>query len=119
MSPQQILRELIEAAIVWRKTKRVYLALADSKTSPEAETHAARKEHLRAVERLDKAVAEFEKLPAALRRRPKKPIPWKQLLDSTAVALTTLSRATSAPGHPLVEAHVIDQSKVIDMPMDK
>jgi hypothetical protein len=117
-----MLRELLEAASLWRKTKGVYLAASDSKTTPEGEVAAARKEHLRAVERLDRAVEGFEKLLVVMKRTkrgPKKPIPWKQLLDSAAVALTTLSKATNVPGHPLVEATVIDQSRVIDMPVDK
>jgi hypothetical protein len=120
MDPKQIGQELAEASVVWKKTKDVYLALGDSKAASPDEVEAARRAHLQAVKRLDKAVTVLMKLPLSLRRakRPKKPIPWKGLLDSTAVALATLSRATDEPRHPLIDVRPIDQSKVIDVQVE-
>jgi hypothetical protein len=118
-SPSQILRELAEAAIVWRKTKAQYLAMADSKTVKADELTGARKVHLQAVARLDAATLAFERLQAQFksgaRNVVKKAVPWKKIVDSIAMASTVISKATDNGGTPsrFVEA------KVIDMPVDK
>lgn len=118
-APQTVLRELVEAAMVWRTTKATYLALADSKSSPEARVAAARREHLQAVVKLDKAVLAFEQLMAGRKLGKRKngaPIPWKKMIDGLAVVAGTLSKATDAAAPSMKP---IDMSKVIDMPQEK
>lgn len=119
-SPSQILRELAEAAILWRATKAQYLDLADRKTAKPADVAAARKRHMQAVARLDTATLAFERLQLAVkngaRGMVKKAIPWKKIVDGVAAAATIVSKATDNGGHPpskFVEA------QVIDMPVDK
>jgi hypothetical protein len=113
-SPPQILRELAESAIEWRKTKAVYLAAAAAGTGSDRKATAARQVHLKAVDRLEKAVVAFEQLTFGGKARKKKaPIPWKKLLDGVAVAASALSKATNGAA-----PHSIDMSKVIDMRKD-
>lgn len=116
-APQTVLRELVEAAMAWRTTKATYLALSDSKAAPAARVATARREHLQAVMRLDKAVLAFEQLMATGRtgKRSKK-IPWKKVLDGVAVITSAVSKATSEPAVP--QPRPIDMSKVIDMPQE-
>lgn len=112
-SPQTILKELVEAAILWRSTKATYLAAADSKSTPAGHLGRARKEHMAAVARLDKAVLAFEQLMGGRKLGKRKtPIPWKKMIDGLAVVAGTLSKATDGP-------KPIDMSKVIDMPQEK
>lgn len=113
-APQTVLRELVEAAMAWRTTKATYLALSDSKAAPESRVVTARREHLQAVARLDKAVLAFEQLTAAGRVGKRKKIPWKKVLDGVAVITTSLSKVTE----PSVSQRPIDMSKVIDMPQE-
>lgn len=116
-NPSSVLRELVEAAIAWRKTKQAYLAFSDSKSAPTSDVEASRKRHMQAVYRLDNAVKAFEELTFKLKKSsPKKNgtnLPWKKIVDSIAMAATALSKATDAPAHPIVTA------KVIDMPQEK
>jgi hypothetical protein len=118
-SPPQILRELAEAAILWRVTKAHYLDLADRKTAKDTEVAAARKRHMQAVARLDTATLAFERLQLSFKNGArgvvKKAIPWKKIVDGVAAAATIVSKATDSGGPPskFVEA------KVIDMPVDK
>lgn len=126
-SPPQVLRELVEAAILWRKTKVVYLAKANDKNLTEADVSAARKVHMQAVGKLESAVLAFERLGRTTKgKRPKKPIDWKKLIDGVSMVSGTLSRITDPgrvtdvePERKIVEARAVDMSNVIDMPVDK
>jgi hypothetical protein len=91
-----MLRELAEAAIYWRTTKNFYLTASKKQPANPAEVAKLRKTHLQAVSRLDKAVAEFEKLPEAVRKlkKRKKPLDWKKIVDGVAAATSALSKAT-------------------------
>jgi hypothetical protein len=109
-SPSQVLRELLEAAVLWRKTKVSYLAATERKHADESKVTKLRKEHMQAVGRLERAVLAFEQLPQTLRKAVtgKKPVDWKKLVDSVATAATALSKATDAQ-------RPIDMSRVIDV----
>ena len=117
-NPQQILRELAEAAILWRKTKNTYLALSEKKPATDAEVVKARKLHLQAVVRLDQATAVFEKLPAIIRKGKSKPINWKKIVDGVAGIATAVSKATDSQQRILditsSKPAILDMSKVID-----
>lgn len=127
-TPNQILRELIEAAFEWQKTKQELLSVSDKKTEYsedemekfEKELVKARKVHLRAVKRLDYAVTSFSKIPLAMRKKKTQPLNWKKLLDSVAAATSALSKATDrqdfidiAKGGTRLPP--FDPSKVIDV----
>jgi len=115
-SPPQILRELAEAAIQWRRTKVTYLAVSNDKRSKEADVAAARRLHMQAVLRLEKAVIAFEKLNFAFKRGgskavqqlQKKPLDWKKMIDGVAMAAGALSKATDGQATSIAKAKVID-----------
>ncbi len=115
-SPPAILRELAMAALLWQDTKSKYLAAAASK-APEKEVSVARRVHLQAVERLDRATSKFRELQAWLKspsgRLTKKPIDWKGWVDKVAFVATAVSKATEAP-----KPSNIIEAKVIDMPTE-
>lgn len=96
-TPLQILRELAEAAVLWKDTKDSYLEESKKKTTDEKKLTKARKMHLQAVARLDSSVAQFKKLPEAMRKltKRKKPLDWKQVIDGIAAAATAVSKATN------------------------
>lgn len=127
-TPNQILRELIEAAFEWQRTKQEMFAVGEKKSEYseeelekfEKELAKARKRHLQAVKRLDYAVTGFSKIPVAMRKKKTQPMNWKKLLDSVAAATNALSRATDR--QDFVDATgggsrlpPIDMSKVIDV----
>jgi hypothetical protein len=74
---------------------------------------------MKAVERLDKAVHEFERLQLQLKAGGgrKKPVNWKKMIDGLAMVATTLSKATDVPVP--VPVPVTVRGEVIDMPVDK
>lgn len=103
--------------MLWRRTKIAYLAASESRSKGESEVAKVRKAHLQAVERLDKAVVSFEKLPGLMKKiASKKPMNWKKLVDGIATAATALSKATDGPA-PINLSGMVE-AKVIDMPAD-
>ena len=124
-TPLQILRELAEAAVLLDDTMAPYLAASEKKADP-AEVAKLRKQHLLAVKRLRAAVANFKKLPEAVRmlKKRKKPIDWKQVIDGVASATTLLSKATDKKefidlaNKSSIKPPPFDPSKVIDVQAD-
>lgn len=96
-TPLQLLRELVESAILWLDTKDAYLAESKKDPQNEKKLAKARKTHLQAVARLDNAARLFKKLPEAMRKltKRKKPLDWKQVIDIAASVTGAVSRATN------------------------
>jgi hypothetical protein len=125
-TPLQILRELAEAAVIWKDSKDVYLAESKKQPVDEKKLAHTRKLHLQAVARLDMAVVAFKKLPTTMRKltKRKKPLDWKKIVDGIAAASSALSKATDkrdvldlAAGNDRPPVP-LDMSRVIDVPSE-
>jgi hypothetical protein len=108
MTPQQVFKNLAQAAVAWRNTKVAFVRAGDSRSSKPTDIEGAKRKHLEAVRQLEAAVADFEKLMQAGPGRRKKPFPWKALLDGVATVTGVLKSATDGGGAVRVRPQVID-----------
>ncbi len=111
MTPEKVLKDLVTAAVAWRRTKVQMMKLADSRSSTEAVISAAKKNHVEAIHKLDAAIGAFEALQSKFRvegpKKAKKAFPWKKALDALAAGSQLLKSATDAPASN-IPANVID-----------
>lgn len=109
MSPEKVLKDLVTAAIAWRRTKVQMMKLADSRSSTKEVIDNAKKNHIEAIHKLDAAIGAFEALQSKFRvegpKKAKKAFPWKKTLDALAAGSLLLKNITDEPALP---TNVID-----------
>lgn len=103
MNPAQTIENVVRAAVLWHKTKKILLTLSDRKSAKAADVAEAKRKHLEAVSTLDAAVTAFLKL-GVLKKAPKKPFPWKSVLDIVATASGTLKEITDPKKTTVIDA---------------
>lgn len=95
MTVPTVIKNVVEAARVWRRSRGHYRRLADSRSTTKDVLEKAQQQLIDDSKRLEQAVDAFEKLYADHLKRNKKPIPWGAMLRGALKTAHAVEQAIS------------------------